>query len=179
VRPGAPGAALREDLYYRLAVIEIELPPLRARRSDVPLLVTHALRETPARAVSEEAMALLLAHDWPGNVRELFHVLRRAAVLCGGEVVDAGDLPEALRRPDRAHADEPAGDEDLSLHAATARLERRLITQALERARGNRSAAARLLGIGRPLLYAKLEEHGLGGRGSAPGDGTDDDGGAS
>jgi DNA-binding NtrC family response regulator len=176
VRPGAPGAALREDLYYRLAVIEIELPPLRARRSDVPLLVTHALRETPARAVSEEAMALLLAHDWPGNVRELFHVLRRAAVLCGGEVVDAGDLPEALRRPDRARAAEPAGDEDLSLHAATARLERRMILQALERARGNRSAAARLLGIGRPLLYAKLEEHGLGGRGPGPGDGSDDDG---
>ena len=93
MRPGEPGASLREDLYYRLAVIEIEVPPLRARRSDIPLLVAHALRGTPARAVSEEAMARLLAYDWPGNVRELLHVMQRAAVLCGGEVIDAPDLP--------------------------------------------------------------------------------------
>jgi DNA-binding NtrC family response regulator len=176
VRPGAQGAALREDLYYRLAVIEIELPPLRARKSDIPLLVSHALRGTPARAVSETAMAQLLAYPWPGNVRELFHVLQRAAVLCGGEVVDAVNLPAPIgRAPD---AEPEVMDDDLSLHAATARLERRYITRALERAKGNRSAAARLLGIGRPLLYAKLEEHGLGGRGAPP-EGTDDEGGAS
>jgi DNA-binding NtrC family response regulator len=176
VRPGAQGAALREDLYYRLAVIEIELPPLRARKSDIPLLVSHALRGTPARAVSETAMAQLLAYAWPGNVRELFHVLQRAAVLCGGEVIDAVNLPAPIGRASDAEP-EPM-DDDLSLHAATARLERRYITRALERAKGNRSAAARLLGIGRPLLYAKLEEHGLGGRGT-PSEGTDDDGGAS
>jgi DNA-binding NtrC family response regulator len=181
VRPGAPGVALREDLYYRLAVIEIDLPPLRARKSDIPLLVTHALRDTPARAVSEEAMAELLAYAWPGNVRELFHVLQRAAVLSGAEIIDVGDLPEPLRRPGPPGTQAPDGlpDGDLSLHAATARLERRLISQALERAKGNRSAAARLLGIGRPLLYTKLEEYGLGARAPAPGDGTDDDGGAS
>jgi DNA-binding NtrC family response regulator len=174
VRPGAPGVALREDLYYRLAVIEIELPPLRARKSDIPLLVSHALHGTPARAVSESAMAELLAYAWPGNVRELFHVLQRAAVLCGGEVIDVVNLPAPLGRaaPDA----EPATD-DLSLHAATARLERRLIVRALERAKGNRSAAARLLGIGRPLLYAKLEEHGLSARHAAT-EGTDDEGGA-
>jgi DNA-binding NtrC family response regulator len=178
VRPGAPGVALREDLYYRLAVIEIELPPLRARRSDIPLLVSHALRGTPARAVSESAMAELLAYPWPGNVRELFHVLQRAAVLSGGEVIDVVNLPAPVGRaaPDA----EPAADEDLSLHAATARLERRFIIRALERAKGNRSAAARLLGIGRPLLYTKLEEHGLAGRGAPhEGAGSDDDGGAS
>ena len=176
VRPGAPGVALREDLYYRLAVIEIELPPLRARRSDIPLLVSQALRGTPARAVSESAMAELLAYGWPGNVRELFHVLQRAAVMCGGEVIDVVNLPAPIGRP--APEAEPPVDDDLSLHAATARLERRFIVRALERAKGNRSAAARLLGIGRPLLYAKLEEHGLGGR-NAPSEGTDDDGGAS
>jgi DNA-binding NtrC family response regulator len=178
VRPGALGVALREDLYYRLAVIEIEVPPLRARRSDIPLLVSHALRGTPARALSEAAMAELSAYAWPGNVRELFHVLRRAAVLSGSEVIDTVSLPPPARAaaPDAAPPD--AGPEDLSLHAATASLERRLIARALERARGNRSAAARLLGIGRPLLYAKLEEHGLGNR-STSGDGTDDDGGAS
>jgi two-component system, NtrC family, response regulator AtoC len=166
VRPGAPGAALREELYYRLAVIEIELPPLRERRSDIPQLVAHALRGTPARAVSEEAMQRLLAHPWPGNVRELFHVLERAAVLCGGEVIDVpnlASLPEAQAAP-------PRGDDDLSLHAAVARLEKDFIQRALERAGGNRSAAARLLGIGRPQLYAKIEEHGLGARASDPDD---------
>jgi len=176
VRPGAPGVALREDLYYRLAVIEIELPPLRTRKSDIPLLVSHALRGTPARAVSESAMSELLAYPWPGNVRELFHVLQRAAVMCGGEVIDVVNLPAPLGRP--APDAEPAPDDDLSLHAATARLERRFIVRALERAKGNRSAAARLLGIGRPLLYAKLEEHGLTAR-AAVVEGTEDDGGAS
>jgi len=164
VRPGAPGAALREDLYYRLAVIEIELPPLRARRSDIPLLVAHALRGTPARAVSEEAMQRLLGSPWPGNVRELFHVLERAAVLCASEVIDVGDLPEAVRTAPPVEIP-PLGREDLPLHDAVAALEKQLILRALERAKGNRSAAARLLGIGRPLLYAKMDEHGLGGRG--------------
>ncbi|HSS40402.1 MAG TPA: sigma-54 dependent transcriptional regulator, partial [Polyangia bacterium] len=162
VRPGAPGAALREELYYRLAVIEIELPPLRARPSDIPLLVAHALRGRSARAVSEAAMQRLLANPWPGNVRELFHVLERAAVLCGGEVIDVGDLPDSIRAvaPARVPAVE---DDDLTLSVAVAAVEKRLIARALERAKGNRSAAARLLGIGRPQLYAKLQEHGLGG----------------
>jgi two-component system, NtrC family, response regulator AtoC len=162
VRPGAAGATLREELYYRLAVIEIELPPLRARRSDIPLLVAHALRGKRARAVSEAAMQRLLGNPWPGNVRELFHVLERAAVLCASEVIDVGDLPEALHAQTLAAA-LPADDDDLSLHGAVARLEKQLILRALDRAKGNRSAAARLLGIGRPQLYAKMEEHGLGG----------------
>jgi two-component system response regulator AtoC len=163
VRPGAPGAALREELYYRLAVIEIELPPLRARPSDIPLLVAHALRGRAARAVSEAAMQRLLGNPWPGNVRELFHVLERAAVLCGSEVIDVGDLPETIRSTPAAAAPPVAGD-DLTLATAVAGVEKQLITRALERAKGNRSAAARLLGIGRPQLYAKLQEHGLGSR---------------
>jgi DNA-binding NtrC family response regulator len=181
VRPGTTGATLREDLYYRLAVIEIEVPPLRARRSDIPQLVSHALRGTPARAVSEEAMAGLLAYHWPGNVRELFHVLQRAAVLCGGEVIDTLDLPAEPGSGANGHASPSVAsavlsDEDLALHPAVARLEKQLILKALERAKGNRSAAARLLGIGRPLLYAKLEEHGIAAKGdtadSAPTDGS-------
>jgi two-component system response regulator AtoC len=168
VRPGTPGAALREDLYYRLAVIEIELPPLRARRSDISLLATQALRGTPARAVSEEAMAQLLAYPWPGNVRELFHVLQRAAMLCGGEVVDLLNLPEPVRAA--APRSPEAEDDDVPLPVAIAALERRRIVRALERSKGNRSAAARLLGIGRPLLYAKLEEHGLAVRATDPPD---------
>jgi two-component system response regulator AtoC len=164
VRPDEEGRALREDLYYRLAVIEIRVPPLRARRSDIPLLVARALAATPARAVSEEAMALLLGYPWPGNVRELFHVLQRAAVLCGGEVVDVPDLPDNLRAGTGSEA--PVAAEDgLLLREAVVALERRMIVRALARAAGNRSEAARQLGIGRPLLYAKMEQYGLAPRG--------------
>ena len=162
VRPGEPGATLREDLYYRLAVIEIEVPPLRMRRSDIPLLVAHALQGTQARAVSEDAMAHLLSYRWPGNVRELMHVLQRAAVLCGGDIIDVPNLPEAVVAGGAREAD-PLPD-DVPLREAVARLEKQLILRALKRAGGNRSEAARQLGIGRPQLYAKLEEHGLGGR---------------
>jgi DNA-binding NtrC family response regulator len=149
---------LREDLYYRLAVIEIAVPPLRARKSDIPLLVAHALRGTPARAVSEEAMERLLAYAWPGNVRELLHVLEQAAVLCGGEVIDVVNLPEQVRETPRASGDP---EDALTLRDAVARLERRMIVAALERAKDNRSEAARQLGIGRPQLYAKMQEYGI------------------
>ena len=158
VRPDEETRVLREDLYYRLAVIEIRVPPLRTRRSDIPLLVARALEGSGARAVSEDAMALLLRYPWPGNVRELFHVLERAAVLCGGEVIDVPNLPEALSSTPAAPS---AADEDLPLRDAVAALEKRLILRALERAGGNRSEAARQLGIGRPVLYAKLEQYGI------------------
>ena len=161
VRPGEPGCVLREDLYYRLAVIEIEVPPLRARRSDIPLLVAHALMGTPARAVSEEAMAHLVSYRWPGNVRELIHVIQRSAVLAGGEVIDVPNLPEPVR--DERARSEPEPDEGgVTLREAVAALEKRLILRALARAGGNRSEAARQLGIGRPQLYAKMEEYGIG-----------------
>jgi two-component system, NtrC family, response regulator AtoC len=160
VRPGAPGATLREDLYYRLAVVEVELPPLRARRSDIPLLVAHALGRTKARAVSEEAMARLVAYDWPGNVRELFHVVERAAVMCSAEVIDVGDLAPALR----SGSVRPSGGspyDDLPLRDALSALEKHLIERALQKAGGNRAEAARVLGIARPQLYTKMEEHGM------------------
>ncbi len=157
VRPGQAGAAVREDLYYRLAVIEIDVPPLRMRRSDVPMLVAHALEGTPARAVAEEAMARLQAYGWPGNVRELVHVIKRAAVMCGGEVIDVPDLPDVLGTS--ARDDGELGT--LPLRDALAVVEKRLILSALERAGGNRAEAARQLGIARPQLYAKMAEHGI------------------
>jgi len=166
VRPSERGAVLREDLYYRLAVLEIEIPPLRARRSDIPLLVAHALAGTSARAVSEEAMQRLSVYHWPGNVRELIHVIQRAAALAGGEIIDEPNLPEVVRAP-RAEADGAAGpaavdpEQAMTLREAVAAVEKRMIVRALARAGGNRSEAARQLGIGRPQLYAKLEEHGL------------------
>jgi len=164
VRPGETGCVLREDLYYRLAVIEIEVPPLRARRSDIPLLVAHALKGTPARAVSEAAMAHLSSYRWPGNVRELIHVIQRAAVLAGGDIIDVTNLPEPVREERERPAPEP-GDDNVSLRDAVAALEKRMIIRALARANGNRSEAARQLGIGRPQLYAKLEEYGIGDKG--------------
>jgi DNA-binding NtrC family response regulator len=161
VRPGAPGATLREDLYYRLAVVEVELPPLRVRRSDIPLLVAHALSRTKARAVSEAAMARLVAHGWPGNVRELLHVIERAAVMCSTEVIDVPDLPPALTSAPARPAGAFASFEGLPLREALAALEKHLVERALERSGGNRAEAARLLGIARPQLYTKMEDHGL------------------
>ncbi len=164
VRPGLPGATLREDLYYRLAVIELELPPLRARRSDIPLLVQHALSTTRARAVSEEAMTLLQRYAWPGNVRELLHTVQRAAAVSAAEVIDAPDLPAALREtsvPRESEAGAAGAYESMPLREALAALEKHLISRALEKAGGNRAEAARILGIARPQLYVKLEEHGL------------------
>jgi two-component system response regulator AtoC len=166
VRPAEPGCVLREELYYRLAVVEIVVPPLRARKSDIPQLVAHALRRTATRAVSEAAMQLLLGYDWPGNVRELIHVVERAAVLSGGEVIDVSNLPESLTASPSAVTLEDAAEATLTLREAVARLERRLISRALARASGNRSEAARQLGIGRAQLYAKLDEHGLSGQSS-------------
>jgi two-component system response regulator AtoC len=164
VRPGEAGCVLREELYYRLAVVEIVVPPLRARKSDIPQLVAYALRRTLTRAVSEAAMQRLLAHDWPGNVRELMHVVERAAVLSGGELIDVANLPESLGVAPSTVTFEDAGEATLNLRQAVARLERRMITRALEQAGGNRSEAARQLGIGRAQLYAKLDEHGLTGK---------------
>ncbi len=171
VRPGQPGARLREDLYYRLAVIEVELPPLRARRSDIPLLVAHALASSPARAVSEEAMSLLQSYAWPGNVRELVHVVQRAAVMCGAEVIDVGDLQPALRAAPSLPPAPPGGPEgpgepyaSMPMRDAVSLLEKRMIEMALAKSGGNRAEAARLLGIARPQLYAKLDEHGLANR---------------
>jgi DNA-binding NtrC family response regulator len=164
VHPGEPGCVMREDLYYRLAVIDIDVPPLRARKSDIPLLVAHALRGTPARAASEQAMEALVAYDWPGNVRELVHVIERAAVL-GGEIIDLASLPESVRtRTVRGSMPATSTSHDAAtwLRVATAALERRMIVEALERAHGNRSEAARQLGIGRPHLYAKMDEYGIG-----------------
>jgi DNA-binding NtrC family response regulator len=163
VLPKTPGATLREDLFYRLAVLHLELPPLRERKSDIPLLVQAFLRRLPGprRAVSEAGMARLSAHAWPGNVRELHHVLERAAVMSTSEVLDEGDFtmpgaPAAAAAP----AAEPETD-DLNLERAVEALSRRLIQRALERAGDNKAEAARLLGIGRPNLYAKMRELGL------------------
>jgi len=149
----------REDLYYRLNVVHVELPPLRARPDDIPLLVEHfvaryALQyEVRPKAFSDDALARLRAHAWPGNVRELQNVIERAFALSTANVLGVNDLPPALLVP----ATPRPIDEPLSLEES----ERRLITAALRDARGNKNEAARRLGIDRQRLYRKIEKYGL------------------
>jgi len=148
----------RQDLYFRLNVVQIKLPPLRERKSDVPLLVNAFLEKfsdanNNMRTISEEAMARLLAYDWPGNVRELENAVERAVALGSGPILHVGDLPSNLQygTGDRM----PQSDELLPLEE----LERRAIFRALRDAAGDKLAAARLLGIGKTTLYRKLKQY--------------------
>jgi len=151
--------AFRQDLYFRLNVIQISLPPLRERRSDIPLLVTAFLEtlsneRNSAPTISEEAMRRLMLYDWPGNVRELENAIHRAVALCtSGVVVDVGDLPSHIAFPIERRL--PSKEEVLPLKE----LERRAILQALSQTGGDRLAAARLLGIGKTTLYRKLKQY--------------------
>ena len=163
--------AFRADLYYRLAVFPIELPPLRERREDVPQLVDHCLEQYAERAgeavksISPGALRLLLAHDWPGNVRELQGVIERAATMASGGVIEAADLPAGLEpvRPEREPLEREAGGEPgaLAQVAPLAEVERRAVERALAAAGGNVTRAARALGISRATLHRKLNKYGL------------------
>jgi two-component system response regulator AtoC len=158
----------REDLFYRLDVFRLRVPPLRERREDVPLLVDHFLalfREAlgkPVRTIADDALDRLVAHNWPGNVRELENVMERAMILCDGDRITLQDLPEALAKP-RPSPPLPASRGDFSLRRARRRFESELITRALEATGGNRTRAARLLEISHRALLYKLKEYGLGG----------------
>lgn len=156
----------RADLYYRLNVVPIALPPLRERLADIVPLAEHFLARSGKR-LDRGAASRLLAHDWPGNVRELRNVVERAAVLVRGGVIAAEDLDLPADRPDRRNGDAPSADWlSGDLPSAVARLERAMIVAALRETDGNRAGAARRLGIQRQLLYAKIERYGLGGPGA-------------
>jgi DNA-binding NtrC family response regulator len=150
----------REDLYYRLNVIPIALPPLRERRTDIPLLVDHFIAKCAGgrrRGVSEDALKVLTAYDWPGNVRELESVIERALLLGEGELIGPADLPA----PVRAGATTPRGGMDLEIPDSgidLEALERFLILKALEKAGGNVTRAARLLGLSRRTLQYRMEK---------------------
>jgi DNA-binding NtrC family response regulator len=148
----------RQDLFFRLNVVQIKLPALRERKSDIPLLVNAFLEKFSdsngrARAISEDAMARLIAYDWPGNVRELENAIERAVALGSGPILHVGDLPSNLHygTADRL----PQTDELLPLEE----LERRAILRALRESGGDKLAAARLLGIGKTTLYRKLKQY--------------------
>jgi two-component system, NtrC family, response regulator AtoC len=158
----------REDLFYRLNVLGIRLPPLRERREDVLPLARHflarfaALRpDARAMALSPEAGAALEAYGWPGNVRELEHVMERAAVLAEGPAVREADLTDAVREGPARVTAAPGADAPLSIKRAIPRLEEQLIRAAIERTGGNRTRAAELLEISYRALLYKLKEYGI------------------
>jgi two-component system NtrC family response regulator len=150
----------REDLFYRLHVVPIELPPLRARIADIVPLAEHFLRLTaPGKALSADAAAILVRHHWPGNIRELKNAMERAGVLTRGTQVTSADLG-FLESDNFSQAQKPDWPEE-DLPSAVARLEEMLIRRALQRCSGNRSEAAKILNINRQLLYTKLKRYGL------------------
>ncbi len=150
--------AFRRDLYYRLRVVEIEVPPLRERKEDIPLLVTHLLERINGelgrnvRKVSDDVMKVLLAHDWRGNVRELENVLRHGVVVARGGVIMVDDLPELER------GSEKAGQIDLR---PLREVEADHIERILSHTQWNKSLASKILGISRPTLDKKIREYGL------------------
>jgi DNA-binding NtrC family response regulator len=154
----------RQDLFYRLNVVHIELPPLRARPEDIPPLVAHFLarfsrqyRVEPKR-IAAETLERLRAYAWPGNVRELQNAIERAFALSVADMITLDDLPAALAG--RAATPTPAADGDEV--PTLADNERRLVTAALRKSGGNKNEAARLLGIDRQRLYRKIDKYGLG-----------------
>ena len=151
----------RADLFYRLDVVRIEIPPLRERRQDIPLLVHHFLRKhrapnSPVAGIEEDALEDLVANDWPGNVRELENVIESALALARGDRLRRADLARAGGRRG-APSPAPAAGIPLSLDA----YERCALERALAEAEGDASRAARRLGIGRSTFYRKLARHGL------------------
>jgi two-component system nitrogen regulation response regulator GlnG len=187
----------RQDLYYRLSVFTIPLPPLRERGDDLPMLIQHFLRRfsrelgRQVREITPQALELLSRYSWPGNIRELQGVLKQAILQATGTVLVPAFLPESLRvPPDPATAQAPGEESDFSFEAfilrrldeggtalsseAHQQLDRLLLRLALRHTRGNQVQAARLLGISRQTLRAKTRELGLSTGGSAESD-TDDD----
>jgi DNA-binding NtrC family response regulator len=148
----------RQDLFFRLNVVQVKLPPLREHKADIPLLVHTFLEkfgdpEKPPRTISEAAMGRLLAHDWPGNVRELENAIERAVALGSGPILHVGDLPSNLQFSSLS----PTTADNVV--APISELERRAILRALKETSGDKLAAARLLGIGKTTLYRKLKQY--------------------
>jgi two-component system response regulator PilR (NtrC family) len=165
---------MREDLFYRLNVLPIHLPPLRERREDIPLLVAHFIQRfskelgKDVRGVTPEAMAILERYHWPGNIRELENALERAIVLGAGEMLGADSLPESVRRerPVRELELLDLAEEGVDLEATLDDLERRYLQRALERTHGVQTKAAELLRMTFRQFRYKLQKHHLARRGA-------------
>lgn len=157
------GGTLREDLYYRVSTITIELPPLRERAEDIQLLADHFLQTfsdkygKQMRAFSQPARAAMYNHQWPGNVRELESAIERAVLLSKSDVVEASDFQFTLIEP-QTHSDNGfVAPANMTLEE----IERAVIEQTLKRTNGNKQAAAKVLGIYRPRLYSKIQKYNL------------------
>lgn len=155
--------SFREDLFYRLQVIPIHLPPLRSRRSDLPQLISHFLEKSNrkygmAARISEEASVYLWEYDWPGNVRELENIMERLVVLCENGQIGLTDLPGNISSfvADKKQPQPTLINKDLDFRSALRQFEERLIDEALRLADGNKAQAARMLNIKRTTLVAKL-----------------------
>ena len=164
------GNGFREDLFYRLHVVPITLPPLRERRDDIPVLVTHFVEKlrdrtrSPVRGVDPRTLEKLAAYAWPGNVRELENVLERALVLADGETLEPDDLPafDGGDSSDEGDAGPVLTTDGMDMNRIVERMEERLLRQALDQAGGVKAEAARLLGLKPSALYYKLEKYGIG-----------------
>ena len=159
----------REDLYYRLNVIPIRVPPLRDRVADIPLLVQHFLHEfsrkkkKPIKRLSPQVMDLLLRHPWPGNIRELENLIERLVILSEGEEVQASELPERFRAKPQAPSGKPQeiSDQGIHLTAAVQEFERDLILKALDKSNWVKSRAAQLLHLNRTTLLEKMKKQNI------------------
>jgi DNA-binding NtrC family response regulator len=166
LRAAVAAGTFREDLFYRLSLIELHIPKLTERTGDLPLLVRHfvshfaQLYGKPIRGLTPRAMLALERHHWPGNVRELENAIGHAAILVMGEVIDVGDLPEYLlgAKGEAPSAVSPAAD--LGAEGLQA-VEKRMLVEALVKAKGNKSEAARILRISRDTLRYRLKKHNL------------------
>jgi DNA-binding NtrC family response regulator len=159
----------REDLYYRLNVIPLRIPPLRERRSDIPLLVHHFLRHfnktkrRKIKGISDEAMERLMQYHWPGNVRELENVIERTVILSSNDVITPSDLPEKFQiAPEKDHSGLfEIPEEGLSLETAVSEFERQLILRALDKTGWVKNRAAQLLNLNRTTLIEKIKRQNL------------------
>jgi transcriptional regulator with GAF, ATPase, and Fis domain len=167
LRAAISQGTFREDLYYRLAVFDIPLPPLRERPDDILLLADAFLEDigrsvgTPAAGFSEQVRQTLVAYAWPGNVRELRNAVERAVILCEGGLITSEHLPVGVVSTPRPDLVRPAASAPVLAPPTLDAAEREMITQALARAGHNKSKAARLLGLTRAQLRSRLEKHGL------------------
>jgi two-component system response regulator HydG len=162
--------AFREDLFFRINVVHVELPPLSARGSDVLLLADRFLRriadqaEKPISGITNDAKRRLAAYHWPGNVRELMNCIERAVALTRNRELDVDDLPDSIRnhvRPDPVTAPRSEEREELALLSLD-EVERRHILRVFDRVGGNKALAAKVLGVDRKTLYRKLDRMRLG-----------------
>ena len=151
---------------YRINVMTINVPALRERRGDIPLLVGYFIElfnkklNKNIEGLSSEAMPILMGYSWPGNVRELENVIERAALLNSGKLITPKELPSDIALPEKSPSN-VVGEETLSIKKASKKMEKDLIEKVLKLTDGNRSKAARILEISRPILIAKIKEFNL------------------